>query len=102
MQLRKKLEAQEFVVMAELEPPKGTDVTDLVANAAKVKGRVDAFVISEMGNAVMRLSALGGCLLLQNRGLETVMQVAAGTATAWPCRGTSWPPPLWGWRTSWR
>ena len=75
MQLQKKLEAQEFVVMAELEPPKGTDVADLVANAAKVKGRVDAFVISEMGNAVMRLSALGGCLLLQNRGLETVMQV---------------------------
>jgi methylenetetrahydrofolate reductase (NADPH) len=50
-------------------------VSDLVANAAKVKGRVDAFVISEMGNAVMRLSALGGALLLANRGLETVMQV---------------------------
>jgi methylenetetrahydrofolate reductase (NADPH) len=72
MQMQKKLEAREFVV---LEPPKGTDVSDLVANAAKVKGRVDAFVISEMGNAVMRLSALGGALLLANRGLETVMQV---------------------------
>jgi methylenetetrahydrofolate reductase (NADPH) len=75
MQMQKKLEAREFVVLAELEPPKGTDVSDLVANAAKVKGRVDAFVISEMGNAVMRLSALGGALLLANRGLETVMQV---------------------------
>jgi methylenetetrahydrofolate reductase (NADPH) len=75
MQMQKKLEAREFVVLAEMEPPKGTDVSDLVANAAKVKGRVDAFVISEMGNAVMRLSALGGALLLANRGLETVMQV---------------------------
>ena len=75
MQLQKKLEAQDFVVLAELEPPKGTDVGDLVANAAKVRGRVDAFVISEMGNAVMRLSSLGGALLLQNRGLETVMQM---------------------------
>ncbi len=75
MQMQKKLEAREFVILAELEPPKGTDVSDLVANAAKVKGRVDAFVISEMGNAVMRLSALGGSLLLANRGLETVMQV---------------------------
>jgi methylenetetrahydrofolate reductase (NADPH) len=75
MHMQKKLEAREFVVLAELEPPKGTDVSDLVANAAKVKGRVDAFVISEMGNAVMRLSALGGALLLANRGLETVMQV---------------------------
>ena len=75
MQLQKKLEAQKFVVLAELEPPKGTDVSDLVANATQVKGRVDAFVVSEMVNAVMRLSALGGSLLLQNRGLETVMQV---------------------------
>ncbi len=75
MHMQKKLEAREFVVLAELEPPKGTDVSDLVANATKVKGRVDAFVISEMGNAVMRLSSLGGSLLLANRGLETVMQV---------------------------
>jgi methylenetetrahydrofolate reductase (NADH) len=75
MQLQQKLEAGKFVVLAELEPPKGTDVSDLVANAAKVKGRVDAFVIPEMGNAVMRLSSLGGALLLANRGLETVMQV---------------------------
>ncbi len=75
MQLRKKLEAQEFVILAELDPPKGTDVSDLVANATQVKGRVDAFVIPEMGNAVMRLSSLGGSLLLANRGLETVMQV---------------------------
>jgi methylenetetrahydrofolate reductase (NADPH) len=75
MHMQKKLEARDFVILAELEPPKGTDVSDLVANAAKVKGRVDAFVISEMGNAVMRLSALGGSLLLANRGIETVMQV---------------------------
>jgi methylenetetrahydrofolate reductase (NADPH) len=36
---------------------------------------VDAFVVPEMNNAVMRLSSLGGALLLQTRGLETVMQV---------------------------
>lgn len=75
MQLQKKLEAREFVVLAEFDPPKGTDVSDLVANAIQVKGRVDAYVIPEMSNAVMRLSSLGGALLLANRGLETVMQV---------------------------
>jgi methylenetetrahydrofolate reductase (NADPH) len=75
MQLQKKLEAQEFVILAEMGPPKGTDVSDLVANATQVKGRVDAFVIPEMSNAVMRLSSLGGSLLLANRGLETVMQM---------------------------
>ena len=75
MQLEKKLESRKFVILAEMEPPKGTDVSDLVANATKVKGRVDAFVIPEMSNAVMRLSSLGGSLLLATRGLETVMQV---------------------------
>jgi len=75
MQLQKKLEAREFVILTEMEPPKGTDVSSLVDQASKVKGRVDAFVIPEMSNAVMRLSSLGGSLLLANRGLETVMQL---------------------------
>jgi methylenetetrahydrofolate reductase (NADPH) len=75
MPLQDKLTAGEFVILAEMEPPKGTDVSDLVANATRVKRTVDAFVIPEMNNAVMRLSSLGGALLLQNKGLETVMQV---------------------------
>lgn len=75
MQLQKKLEAQEFVILAEMEPPKGTDVSEMVTNALKVKGRVDAFIVPEMSNAVMRLSSLGGALILAQKGLETVMQV---------------------------
>ena len=38
------------------------------------QGKVDAFVVPEMSNAVMRLSSLGGCMLLQGKGLETVLQ----------------------------
>ncbi len=75
MRLQEKLEAQEFVVLAEMEPPKGTDVRAMVANAMSVKGAVDAFVIPEMSNAVMRMSSLGGAMILANKGLETVMQV---------------------------
>lgn len=75
MGLKDKLEAGEFAVLAEMEPPKGTDVSALVANAANVKEKVDAYVVPEMNSAVMRLSSLGGALLLQSRGLETVMQV---------------------------
>ena len=44
-------------------------------HATGVKRMVDAFVVPEMNNAVMRLSSLGGALLLQSKGLETVMQV---------------------------
>ena len=75
MELRKKFESGKFAILAEMEPPKGTDATDMVKSALRVKGVVDAFVVPEMNNAVMRMSALGGALLLQARGMETVMQV---------------------------
>jgi methylenetetrahydrofolate reductase (NADPH) len=75
MPFKEKLTSGEFAILAEMEPPKGTDVSDMVAAATGVKRMVDAFVVPEMNNAVMRLSALGGALLLQSKGLETVMQV---------------------------
>ncbi len=75
MNMQKKLTSGEFLILAEMEPPKGTDFAEVIAHAMQVKGRVDAFVVPEMSNAVMRMSSLGGCALLQNRGLETVMQV---------------------------
>jgi len=75
MQLQKKLTDGEFVILAEMEPPKGADTVAMLANAWAVKGKVDAFVIPEMSNAVMKMSSLGGALLLQSRGLETVLQV---------------------------
>lgn len=75
MPLKEKLTSGEFVILAEIEPPKGTDVSDMVRAATGVKRMVDAFVVPEMNNAVMRLSSLGGALLLQTKGLETVLQV---------------------------
>jgi methylenetetrahydrofolate reductase (NADPH) len=74
MRLQEKLEAGEFVVLAEMEPPKGADVSDIVANAMSVKNSVDAFVVPEMSNAVMRMSSLGGAMVLANKGLEMVIQ----------------------------
>jgi methylenetetrahydrofolate reductase (NADPH) len=75
MQLTKKLQAGEFVILAEMEPPKGTDVSSMLAAATSVKGKVDAFLVPEMNNAVMKMSSLGGALFLQTKGFETVMQV---------------------------
>jgi 5,10-methylenetetrahydrofolate reductase len=75
MSIPNKLASGEFLILAEMEPPKGVDVSCMVANATRVKGKVDAFVVPEMSNAVMRMSSLGGCMLLQSKGLETIMQV---------------------------
>ncbi len=75
MNLKRKFDAGEFAVLAEMEPPKGVDVSTMLFNAKRVKGEVDAFVIPEMSNAVMRMSSLGGAMILQGKGMETVMQV---------------------------
>jgi len=76
MGLRDKMDAGKFVLLAEMEPPKGVDVSALLAAAAAVRDRVDALVVPEMGDAVMKMSSLGGAALLGGQGFETVMQVS--------------------------
>ena len=75
MSLQAKIKSGEFVVLGEFEPPKGTNFSHLLKNARQVKGRVDALVVPEMGNAVMKASSLGGCAFLQLQGIETIFQV---------------------------
>jgi methylenetetrahydrofolate reductase (NADPH) len=75
MSLDEKLSSRRFVLLAEFEPPKGVDFSRLLENAKQIKGRVDALVVTEMANAVMKASSLGGCAFLQTRGFETVLQV---------------------------
>jgi methylenetetrahydrofolate reductase (NADPH) len=75
MHLKNKFDVGKFTIIAEMQPPKGVDVSAMVNSATRVKKRVDAFLVPEMGNAVMRMSALGGAMILQSKGMETVMQV---------------------------
>jgi methylenetetrahydrofolate reductase (NADPH) len=75
MGLKEKIETGKFAVLAEMEPPKGVDVSEILFNAKRIKDGVDAFVVPEMSNAVMRMSSLGGAMVLQNEGLPTVFQV---------------------------
>jgi methylenetetrahydrofolate reductase (NADH) len=75
MQFKKEFETGKFACLVQIEPPKGTDVTSIVADALSVKGEVSAFIIPEMGNAVMRMSSLGAALILREQGLDTIVQV---------------------------
>lgn len=75
MGLKEKIDSQKFVVLGEFDPPKGTDFSRFLENANRVKGRVDALVVPEMANAVMKASSLGGCAFLKAHGIETVLQV---------------------------
>jgi 5,10-methylenetetrahydrofolate reductase len=73
MSFQKRLAAKEFAVLAEMHTPKGINISRLVNDARRLKGRVDAVVIPDMDNGIMRMSALAGGVLLQQQGIETIM-----------------------------
>jgi len=75
MSFQKRLAAREFVVLAEMHTPKGINISRLVNDARRLKGRVDAVVVPDMDNGIMRMSALAGGVLLQQQGIETVMHM---------------------------
>ena len=72
MGFQKRLSSGEFVILAEINTPKGVNISELVTNARKIKDRVDAVVVPDMDNGVMRLSALGGGALMHQQGIEVI------------------------------
>jgi methylenetetrahydrofolate reductase (NADPH) len=75
MPLKEKIVAGKFIVLGEFEPPKGADFDSFVKDANLVRGRMDALVVPEMANAVLKASSLGGCACLEREGIESVLQV---------------------------
>lgn len=75
MSFQKQLSRGEFVVVAEMDTPKGVDISDLISNARRVKGRVDAVIVPDMGDGMMRMSALGGAVIMQQQGVEPIIHV---------------------------
>lgn len=66
----------DFLVTAEVAPPKGGDPSHMLAMADCLKGRVHAVNITDGSRAVMRMTPLVASALLLQRGIEPVYQVA--------------------------
>lgn len=66
----------DFLVTAEVAPPKGGDPSHMLAMAECLKGRVHAVNITDGSRAVMRMTPLVASALLLQRGIEPVYQVA--------------------------
>jgi methylenetetrahydrofolate reductase (NADPH) len=75
MSFQKRLSSGEFVVLAEMHTPKGVNISRLVMDARRIKGRVDAIVVPDMDNGIMRMSALAGGVLMQQQGVEAIIHV---------------------------
>ena len=75
MGLQKQISSGDFVVMAEMNTPKGVDITEMVTSARRINERVDAVIIPDMDNGVMRMSALAGGFLMNQQGIEAIIHV---------------------------
>jgi 5,10-methylenetetrahydrofolate reductase len=76
MTFKEKLDSGKFAVAVELQPPKGTDLSEVYQNADLLKGRVDAVNVPDLQNGIMRLGSLSVCALLKARGLEAIFNLA--------------------------
>lgn len=69
------LRSGKFLVTAELNPPKGVDVQEVLEKGEMLKGLVDAVNITDSQSAIMCSSSLSLAHLLLERGLEPILQL---------------------------
>jgi len=65
----------EFVISAEVGPPKGVSLDDLLDKAATYLQGVAAINVTDCQSSVMRLGSLAACKALKDNGHETVFQL---------------------------
>ena len=75
--LAKAFNAGEFVVTSELNPPKGVDLSKIIARAESLGSTVDAFNITDSHAARMSACPLAVAHLLMDRGIEPIMQMTS-------------------------
>jgi len=64
-----------FVISAEVGPPKGVDIQEMLETAELMRGRVDSINVTDQQSSAMRLGSLATCRLLKEKELEPVFQI---------------------------
>jgi methylenetetrahydrofolate reductase (NADPH) len=73
--LEQAFEDGQFAVTVEIGPPKGVDVSHLLAAANNLRDRVHGVNVTDQQSSVMTLGSLAACHLLLEQGIEPVYQV---------------------------
>ena len=74
MKITELFQRGEFVVSAEIGPPKGIHVEEIVEKAKTYLTGVHAVNVTDNQSSVMRLGSLAMCKVLQDAGLNTIFQ----------------------------
>jgi len=72
---KKALQTREFVVTAEVAPPKGTNLEKFRHHVGLLKDKVDGLNVTDHQSSVMRFPSLGGVLLIKEDGGEPILQM---------------------------
>jgi methylenetetrahydrofolate reductase (NADPH) len=63
------------VISTEIGPPKGCATARIIEEAELVRGKVDAFNVTDLQSSVMRLGSLAVSATLKQRGLDPIFQL---------------------------
>lgn len=74
--LRTAAQAGQFLVTAEVMPPKGGNPSHMIQMAKGLKDRVHAVNITDGSRAVLRMSSFASSVILMQHGIEPVCQMA--------------------------
>jgi len=66
---------KDFIITAELQPPKGPDAKEFLTKARLLKTTVDALNVTDNQRAIVRLCSLAGCAMLIKEGITPVFQI---------------------------
>ena len=66
---------KDFVVTAEVGPPKGTNIAEMIEHIDLLKDKVDGLNVTDNQSSVMRISSLAICRLILDRGGEPILQL---------------------------
>ncbi|MBR6452857.1 MAG: methylenetetrahydrofolate reductase, partial [Lachnospiraceae bacterium] len=64
-----------FVVSAEVGPPKGFHIDEMIEEAKKYLTNVDAINVTDNQSSVMRLGSLAVCKVLKDNGFNPIFQM---------------------------
>ena len=76
MKMKELFDRGEFVVSAEVGPPKGIHVDELVEEAKTYLKDVHAVNVTDNQSSVMRLGSLAMCKVLKDAGMDPIFQLA--------------------------
>jgi len=69
------LDSGKFIMTSEIGPPKGTNIEKMHHHIDILKDKVDAINVTDHQSSVMRFPSIGGCLAIEERGGEPILQM---------------------------